>query len=280
MKNPDGPPSKRLSIAPSCPGAYPAEGNHGDQDGKDGNDGKDLKEGKLDKREDRDNESPLPLPGKKPRGMAQNLKASLSRASLIRTFSGPTASVPSPSPAPTLPSLSSRPSSPHDIRHVHEPQPSAYRTGRFTALSDMHLHQMTTSLTFSPSPKNPGPSPAAPRPARLQKKPTTQNNAGKFNAALDQDERARRVFAELEGLCRTVEARRSLFEWREEWAKRGGRPGVLPRRGPAGAGEGVGVRPCGCAYSWGRCCWEGGIRQRGASRSRLFLRFCYNHRVV
>lgn len=242
--NPDGQPPKRLSLGPLCPGAFPEEDkrdDHGREEHKDGKRSKD--EGSDKKVVDGDNSnldketdgSPLALPGKK-RAMVHGLKASLSRASLIRTFSGSTPSVPT-SPAATIPSLPlSQPPSPRDVRHVYEPQPSAYWTGRFTSLSDLDLHSMTAPLTLSPSPPPIEPSPAPAQRGRLQKRPpaqTTQSGRDKerFSAALDQDERARRVFAELEGCCRTIEARRSLFEWREEWARRCGRPGVVPGRG-------------------------------------------------
>ena len=124
----------------------------------------------------------------------------------------------------------SRSPSPHDIQLIYEAQSSAYWTGRFTSLSDTYLYTMTSPLTHSASPPPAATSPPpAQRQACLQECTwNSQDMQKRFDEALDQDERARRVFAELEELCMTVEARRSLFEWREEWAKRCGRPGVLP----------------------------------------------------
>lgn len=231
------------------PGAFPEDrqDSHSEEEHKDAKGAKD--EGSNRKAADgndgtgdrgANDGSRLPLPGKK-RAMVHGLKASLSRASLIRTFSGSIPSAPT-SPAPTLPSLPlslplSQPPSPRDVRHVYEPQPSAYWTGRFTSLSDLHLYSMTSPLTLSPSPPPIEPSPAPAQQARLQKRrpgaqiPQNSRDKERLSAALDQDERARRIFSELEGCCRTVEARRSLFEWREEWARGCGRPGVLPGRG-------------------------------------------------
>lgn len=143
----------------------------------------------------------------------RNIKASLSRVSLSRTASG------SHDPLP-------------DPRGIYEAQPSPYWTGRFTTLSDQHLSTATSTLSLSLSPLSP-----THHPPLTTRDPTSRPLSRVFSAselkrvdsALDETDRARAVFAELEGLCRTERARRSLFEWREGWAAKRGCPGVLPR---------------------------------------------------
>lgn len=163
------------------------------------------------------------LPGKR-RSIVQSIKASFSRASLVRTVSAssavPKSNSPSPVPAPEE----------RDPRHIYEAQSSAYWTGRFTALSDQHLAGATAALSFAP-PGTPPSSPVdnrEPLPRALLRL-FSREDAARLEAALDEEGRARAVFAELEGLCRTGEARTSLREWREGWAARFRRPGVLPR---------------------------------------------------
>lgn len=160
-------------------------------------------------------------PGKR-RSIVQNIKASFSRASLIRTVSSST--IPERTPSPV--SHSQR-----NPRHTYEAQPSAYWTGRFTSLSDAHLSRATATLSFTPR-ETPPSSPVdnrGPQEGRLSRL-FNRVDAGMVEAALDEGERARAVFEELEGLCKSGEARRSLWEWREGWAGKIGRMGVLPGR--------------------------------------------------
>jgi hypothetical protein len=51
---------------------------------------------------------------------------------------------------------------------------------------------------------------------------------------LDDDERCKRVFIHLEAFCATDEARRSLFVFQQDFARKEGRPKVLPRGGTMG----------------------------------------------
>lgn len=47
----------------------------------------------------------------------------------------------------------------------------------------------------------------------------------------DEDARCRRVFDHLDSLCTTAEARRSLHVWQQAYARRHGRPSLLPEGG-------------------------------------------------
>lgn len=152
----------------------------------------------------------------------QSIKASFSRASLVRTVSSSTA------PKSSSP-VSQSPRSRDDPRCIFEAQPSEYWTGRFTALSDAHLAQATENLSFTPRDDPPSPVDNRAPQARPLSALFNRADAESVGRALNEEERARRVFEELEGWCGTDEARRSLWEWREGWAVRMGRPGVLPR---------------------------------------------------
>lgn len=48
---------------------------------------------------------------------------------------------------------------------------------------------------------------------------------------MDDDERCRRVFINLETFCTTEEARKSLLEWQQGFARKTGRKKLLPRGG-------------------------------------------------
>ncbi|MBE3041072.1 hypothetical protein IMZ48_00480 [Candidatus Bathyarchaeota archaeon] len=162
--------------------------------------------------------------------IVQNIKASFSRAS-IRTVSS--TSVPAsvsektsaPVPVPT----------PADPRGIYTAQPSPYWTGRFTSLSDKHLTALTSSVSLSQTTiETRTASPHQTLTSRdPQERPLSRlfsaSDVEKVEGALDEGNRARLVLRELEGLCRTEEARRSLAEWRGAWADRIGRP-VVPRQ--------------------------------------------------
>lgn len=51
---------------------------------------------------------------------------------------------------------------------------------------------------------------------------------------LDDDERCKRVFVHLEAFCATDEARRSLFAFQQDYARKKGRPKLLPKGGTMG----------------------------------------------
>jgi hypothetical protein len=51
---------------------------------------------------------------------------------------------------------------------------------------------------------------------------------------LDDDERCKRVFIHLESFCATEEARKSLFAFQQDFARKEGRPKALPRDGTMG----------------------------------------------
>ncbi|SPO07354.1 uncharacterized protein DNG_10048 [Cephalotrichum gorgonifer] len=200
--------------------------------------------------------TPLPLP-KRPRGtIVRNIKASLSRASLMRSFSGTSTS----SAKERSPGFRSEidagmgirdeeveeDGGAHDMRYVYGAQPSEYWTGRFVSLSDKLFLQQAESLALAPStpdrlaPPTKGITPdnitnAANLPTSstmpslpLPSAPKDPSSKDRVEALLDGEERSRLVFEELEALCRTPEALRSLAEWREGYARKFDKPGLLP----------------------------------------------------
>ena len=160
--------------------------------------------------------------------IVQNIKASFSRAS-VRTVSS--TSVPA-----SVPEKTSVPGPvPADPRGIYTAQPSPYWTGRFTTLSDKHLTALTSSVSLSQTTTETRT--ASPHQTLTSRDPQERPLSRLFSAgdvkkvegALDEGKRARLVLKELEGLCRTEEARGSLAEWRGAWADRIGRP-VVPRQ--------------------------------------------------
>lgn len=164
-------------------------------------------------------------------------------------------------------SLGSRKSDSHlsvDPCIVYTEQPSAYWTGRFVSLHDKFqteclIHQNLLSLVNAQSElaiarnKQRQPQilqdtrysryntrlpPSATSAAILQQTGgggigTRGLTAQALDAALllDDDERCRRVFAHLEALCATDEARKSLLAWQQDFARKTGRKKLLPRGG-------------------------------------------------
>lgn len=63
---------------------------------------------------------------------------------------------------------------------------------------------------------------------------TLAMHAADAELLLDDDERCKRVFIHLEAFCATDDARRSLFAWQQDFARKTGRPKLLPRGGTMG----------------------------------------------
>ncbi|KAJ0119698.1 hypothetical protein J7T55_013901 [Diaporthe amygdali] len=147
--------------------------------------------------------------------------------------------------------------------------PSAYWTGRFNSLHDKFLGECLTSNNLQSllgaqadravtrnqqrqphllrEPQytrfNTRLPPSATSAAVLQQTTgsglgadTSSNQSLAMHAAdaellLDDDERCKRVFIHLEAFCATDDARRSLFAWRQDFARKTRRPKLLPRGG-------------------------------------------------
>lgn len=61
-----------------------------------------------------------------------------------------------------------------------------------------------------------------------------ETHAADAKLLLDDDERCRRVFVHLEAFCATEEARRSLFAFQQDFARKERRPKLLPKGGTMG----------------------------------------------
>ncbi|KAH8776774.1 hypothetical protein F5883DRAFT_452836 [Diaporthe sp. PMI_573] len=138
---------------------------------------------------------------------------------------------------------------------IYTEQPSAYWSGRFNSLHDKFLAECLTpnnlqSLLGAKADRsaalnqqlqphllreaqytrfNTRLPPSATSAAILQ-----QAGGGDAKLLLDDDERCKRVFIHLEAFCATDEARRSLFVFQQDFARKEGRPKVLPRGGTMG----------------------------------------------
>ena len=169
-------------------------------------------------------------------------------------FSSPFASIP-----PSSPSLRLREASQTSLREsrsctpeanpllVREAQPSAYWCGRFKSLYDKFSAEALTPVPMGSSPhktqKNtcepilsPGQTMSKPRP-HLTRLPLSTTTPALTQAACtpttiprlsEEDERIRRVFRHLETLCETDEARSSLHDWQQAYARHHKRPRVHP----------------------------------------------------
>ncbi|KAJ4314939.1 hypothetical protein N0V84_008633 [Fusarium piperis] len=159
-------------------------------------------------------------------------------------------------PRPSLASLSRRSSGsstlesqePPDPRKVSTSQPSEYWSGRFVSLNDRFsaedFEKDMASLPLLPLLEPPQKQTIKPdraaanyRPTHLSHSTTTSAltalTTSKPEESLEDDEDARclRIFQHLECLCSTNEARRSLRDWQQTYARRMGKPGLLPRGG-------------------------------------------------
>jgi hypothetical protein len=124
-------------------------------------------------------------------------------------------------------------------------QSSAYWSGRFMALHDRFssenlaadARESRQSLTdsFSARPKTPYSS-LYQRASHLPNSTTTSAlrsfmTSSNVSPVNEEDARCRRVFDHLDSLCNTAEARRSLHVWQQAYARRHGRPALLPEGG-------------------------------------------------
>lgn len=128
---------------------------------------------------------------------------------------------------------------------VNMAQSSAYWSGRFMALHDRFssenlaadAFESRQSLTnsFSVRPKTPY-SNLHQRASHLPNSTTTSAlrsfmTSTSVSPENEDDTRCRRVFDHLDYLCTTAEARRSLHIWQQSYARRHGRPSLLPEGG-------------------------------------------------
>ncbi|KAM0556998.1 hypothetical protein ACHAPJ_005677 [Fusarium lateritium] len=156
-------------------------------------------------------------------------------------------------PRASLPSLSRSSSSSTatevqpDPNQITTSQPSAYWSGRFLALHDRFLSE-EFSNEMAASPNSPfGQSPQThtmttdrmavnSRPTHLSYSTTTSaltslTGTKPRNPPSNKDARCLRIFQHLESLCITSEARRSLLAWQQTYARRMGKPQLLPQGG-------------------------------------------------
>ncbi|KAF5981355.1 hypothetical protein FCOIX_4250 [Fusarium coicis] len=157
----------------------------------------------------------------------------LSRASLVSrssSSSGTTATEVQPDPS-----------------HITTSQPSAYWSGRFVSLHDRFLAEEYSNGEASAW----GSSPGHPfqycamttdrvavnsRPTHLSHSTTTSaltslTGTKPRTPPCSKDARCLRIFQHLESLCTTGEARRSLVAWQQSYARRVGKPQLLPQGG-------------------------------------------------
>ncbi|EXA41253.1 hypothetical protein FOVG_09759 [Fusarium oxysporum f. sp. pisi HDV247] len=134
-----------------------------------------------------------------------------------------------------------------DPRHITTSQPSAYWSGRFVSLHDRFLAEEYSNGEATPS----GSSPGNPfqyhamttdrvavnsRPTHLSHSTTTSaltslTGTKPRTPPCNKDARCLRIFQHLESLCITSEARRSLVAWQQSYARRVGKPQLLPQGG-------------------------------------------------
>jgi len=136
-------------------------------------------------------------------------------------------------------------------RFVSEPQSSQYWSGRFAALHDRfqsellspkNLYALVSSynsrsvVAASSSTSTAAKTaslirPSATATAVLQTVGGERQSSWDVDTALllDEDNRCRRIFLHLEAMCVTREARRSLYAFQQEYARRAGRECLLPR---------------------------------------------------
>ncbi|KAH7175428.1 hypothetical protein EDB81DRAFT_895954 [Dactylonectria macrodidyma] len=158
-------------------------------------------------------------------------------------------------PRPSLTSLSrssssSTPETPHQLQpgQIDKAQPSAYWSGRFMALHDRLLAEsldydlsQSSLISLSDPIQNQRLAPdrrvANLRPTHLSHSTTTSaltilaSSKPRIPAASDDETRCLRVFLRLGSCCITPEARRSLHDWQQTYARRVNRPGLLPEGG-------------------------------------------------
>ncbi|PSR78561.1 hypothetical protein BD289DRAFT_456205 [Coniella lustricola] len=150
---------------------------------------------------------------------------------------------------------------PRDPCLIYEAQPSAYWSGRFMAvcdrfrsenLGDHHMDSLMEahsdwvhrankrSILADKQKTRHGrstihipPSTTAATVLQQSDRRITDNNFARPNASElvdDDDERCKRVFQHLETLCATPEARKSLWSWQQDYARKTGQKKLMPKR--------------------------------------------------
>lgn len=145
-------------------------------------------------------------------------------------------------------STSPEPQSPLDPRQISTAQKSAYWSGRFVALNDRFLAEglgkempLPSDAPISQSTRKYSLTPdrlsALSRPTHLSYSTTTSalttltSSKPRPPPEVDEDSRYTRVFTHLDSLCTTSEARRSLQDWQQTYARRHNKPALLPKGG-------------------------------------------------
>ncbi|RFU73161.1 hypothetical protein TARUN_9091 [Trichoderma arundinaceum] len=209
------------------------------------------------------------LPKSQTMSTLQDLKTSISRPSLaVRSINTSTFSGTSNKTSPSSTATTIAPSNPSKLdllqpstvslakparrctpdspsTRVGSAQSSAYWSGRFVALhdrfssenlaSDARESRQSLADSFSAQQKTPYSS-LYQRASHIPNSATTSalrsfmtsSNTPSIN---EEDARCRRVFDYLDSLCITDEARRSLHVWQQAYARRHGRPSLLPEGG-------------------------------------------------
>ncbi|QUC23774.1 uncharacterized protein UV8b_08015 [Ustilaginoidea virens] len=134
---------------------------------------------------------------------------------------------------------------------IDAPQTSEYWTGRFTALNDRILSEKLAErpLVSSPWDTNPWQQSSTPgrdyaslasstkRSTYLPPSNTTPAlstvtcSSRKLPSDCEDDLRCQRIFGQLNSLCTTSEAKQSLWTWQQAYARRLGKPRLLPQDG-------------------------------------------------
>ncbi|KAM0421099.1 hypothetical protein ACHAPT_011170 [Fusarium lateritium] len=173
----------------------------------------------------------------------------VSSSSSIKIFTSSSSRLRFPRPSLTSLSRSSNSSTPEtqeppDPRQINAAQPSEYWSGRFVSLNDRFSTEDFESdmigspllPPFEPTRKQtikPDRVAANFRPTHLSHSTTTSalTTLARSSPEEDEDARCLRIFRHLDCLCSTNEARRSLHDWQQTYARRMGKPGLLPKGG-------------------------------------------------
>ncbi|CAJ0547651.1 Ff.00g044050.m01.CDS01 [Fusarium sp. VM40] len=134
-----------------------------------------------------------------------------------------------------------------DPNQITTSQPSAYWSGRFVSLHDRFLSEEFSNEktvtsgssfgnSFEPHAMTTDRVAVNSRPTHLSHSTTTSALTSLTitkprSSPSTKDARCKRIFEHLEGLCATSEARRSLFAWQQTYARRMGKPQLLPQGG-------------------------------------------------
>lgn len=191
---------------------------------------------------------------------SQNLGSSSRKTSESSLLTAPLTSSSSrpriPSSSLTSLSRSSRPDTPEpyaqsQLQVVTTAQPSAYWSGRFMTLHDRYATEWLLKPRLNPTPSPPvdatrltSSTPDRFPPRSSSFRPTHLSHSITMSALIevpfpaqrkpptnDEEIVCLRIFSHLEALCTTSEARRSLFDFQQTYARRCNRPGLLPEGG-------------------------------------------------